>query len=75
MSGTSSNHNLVHRHRKFCFPRELFFHSFHNVVGHKWLAIVLANVTVGHKAGFAAEVASKLTRVIVLDEDGVPRSF
>src|SRR5580692_2216058 len=70
---TSLNHDLVHWNREFCFPGELFFHCFYNVVRHERLSIVLANVTPGHKTGFAAEVPSKLAGVIVLDDDGVPR--
>src|SRR6266852_4242577 len=70
---TSSNHDLVHGDREFRFPRELFFHCFHNVVWHERLAIVFADVAVWHKAGFAAEITGKLPGVVVLDDDGVPR--
>src|SRR5229473_759847 len=71
---SSSDHNLVHGNRKFRVPGELFLHGVDNVVRHKGFAVVLANVPAGHKAGFAAQVARKLPAVVVLHDDGVPRT-
>jgi len=54
---------------------QLFLHRFDNVVGHKWFPIVLADVAVRHKTGLTAQVAGKLSAVIVLDDDGVASAF
>src|SRR5882724_12001149 len=72
---SSSDHNLVHGNGEFRLPGELLLHGFDNVVRHEGFAVVLANVAVRHKAGFAAQVARKLAAVIVLHDDGVPRVF
>src|SRR5260370_3395287 len=74
-----SDHNLVHGHGQLCLPhqlrlpRQLFLHCFHNVVRHEGFAVVLANVAVWHKAGFASQVARKLAAVVVLHDDGLAR--
>src|SRR6266700_5443830 len=75
MCVSSSDRNLVHRNGEFRLPGELFLHRLHNVVRHEWFAVVLANVAVRHKTGFAAQVARKLPAVIILHDDGVPRVF
>ena len=53
---------------------QLFFDRFHDVVRHKGLAVVLADVAVGDEAGFAAQVAGELAAEVVLDDDGVLRA-
>src|SRR5258707_341406 len=68
-----SDHNLVHRNGEFYVAGELLLHCLHDVVRHEGFAIVLANVPVRHKAGFAAQVTRKLATVIVFHDDGVPR--
>jgi hypothetical protein len=60
--------------RKLRFPGELFLHRLHNVVRHEGFAVVLANMAVCHKTGFAPQVARKLPTVIVLHDDGVTRA-
>src|SRR5712691_2290055 len=75
MCVSSSDRNLVHGNREFYLPGELLLHGLHNVVRHEGFAVVLADVAVGHEAGFAAEVARKLAAVIILHDDGVPRVF
>src|SRR5579859_2778850 len=63
----------MHRNGKICLPAQLFLHGFHDVVGHEGFAVVLADVPVGNEAGFAAQVAGKLSAVVVLHNDGVAR--
>src|SRR6266478_3804160 len=70
---SSSDHNLVRGNREFCLAGELSLHGFDNVVRHERFAVVLADVPVRHKAGFAAQVARKLAAEIIFDDDGVPR--
>src|SRR6266705_5316987 len=65
MCVSSSDHNFVHGNGELRSPGELFLHGLDNVVGHEGLAIILANVAVWHKAGFAAQVAGKLAAVVV----------
>ena len=67
------DHNLVRGNGKRGAPAQLFFDCFHNVVGHKGFAIVLTDVSVGHKTGFAAQVAGELATEIDFDDDGVSR--
>src|SRR5271169_4664578 len=74
MCVSSSDHNLVHGNGKLRGPRELVLHCVDNVMGHERFAVVLANVPVGHKAGFTAQIARKLAAVVVLDDDGVARA-
>src|SRR5215469_13377468 len=50
-----SNHNFVYRHGKIGLAGELFLDCFHDVMRHEGFTIVLANVTVGDKARFAAQ--------------------
>src|SRR6266481_1338873 len=45
------------------------------MVRHERFAVVLANVAVRHKAGFAAQIAGKLAAIVVLYNDCVPRVF
>src|SRR5229473_7482017 len=45
------------------------------MVRHEGFAVVLADVAVWHKAGFAAQVARKLAAIVVLHDDGVARVF
>ena len=52
---------------------ELFFDRLHNVVRHERLSVVFANVSIGHEAGLASQVACKLATEVVLDDDGVAR--
>src|SRR5207253_3061676 len=52
----SSNHDFVCGHRKCAPTRELLFYSVYDVVRHERFAIVLADVSIGHKAGFAAQI-------------------
>ena len=59
------------RHGQSRLAGELFLHRFDNVVRHERFAVVLANVSVGDEAGFAAQVAGELAAVVVLDDDGV----
>ena len=61
----------MRRYRKSRVAGKLFFDCLDDVVGHKWLAVVLANVAVGNKAGFAAQIAGELAAEVVLDDDGV----
>src|SRR2546426_446653 len=75
MCVSSSDHDFVHGNGELRLPAELFLYGFDNVVRHERLAVVLANVAVGDKAGFAAQVAGKLAAVVVFDDDGVPRAF
>src|SRR6266849_589137 len=70
-----SDRNLVHGNGKFRLPGELFLYCVHDVVWHEGFAVILANVAVWDKAGFAAQVACKLTAVVVLHDDSVPRVF
>ena len=42
---------------------------------HEGFAVVFADVAIGYKAGFAAQVAGELATVVVLDDDGVPGIF
>jgi len=49
--------------------RQNFFHAIDNMMRHKGLAIVLANVTVGDDAGFGAQVARELSAVVILYDD------
>src|SRR5229473_1333666 len=72
---SSSHHNLVHGNGEFRLPGELLLHCLHNVVRHERFAVVLADVAVRHKTGFAAQVAGKLAAEIIFDDDGVPRVF
>src|ERR1700722_17713451 len=54
---TLLDHNLVRGNGKRGASLELFFDCFDKVMRHKGFTIVLADVPVGHKAGFAAQVA------------------
>jgi hypothetical protein len=71
MCFSSSDHNLVHGNGEFRFAGELVFHRISNMMGHERFSVVLANVAVGHKAGFAAQIACELAAVVVFDDDGV----
>jgi hypothetical protein len=51
----------VHRHGQFGFAGQLFLYRLHDVMRHKWLSIVLADVAVGDKARLAAQVARELS--------------
>src|ERR1019366_9231602 len=65
------DHDLVGRDGELGFTCQLLLDGFDDVVREERLAVVLADVSVGHEAGLAAEVARELSAVIVLDDDGV----
>ena len=69
------NHDFVRWYGEISLACKLFFHCFDDMVGQEWLAIILSNVSVGYKAGFAAQIACELTAVVVLDDDCVPRTL
>lgn len=71
----SSHQNLMRGNREFGLAAQLFLHRFDNVVGHKWLSVVLSNMPVSYKAGLTAQVPRKLAAVIVLDDDRVTSIF
>src|SRR5262249_15489623 len=72
---SSSDHDFVLGNRKVRVPGELFFHRFDDVMRHEWFTVIFAYVAVGYKTGFAAQVARKLSTVIVLDDDRVVSVF
>src|SRR6266496_4647047 len=63
--------NLMYRNRKAGLTGQLRFHCFDNVVRHKRLAVVLADVTVGIETGFAPEITGELAALIVLNQDHI----
>src|SRR5439155_25098379 len=63
--------NFMDRDGKTGLAGQLRFHCFDNVVGHKRLAVVLADVTVRIETGFAPEITGELAALIVLDQDHV----
>src|SRR5450631_1875296 len=67
----SSNHDFVGWNRKGSLPGQLFLHRFHNVMRHKWFAIVLANVSIGNEARLTAQIARELAAEVILHDDGV----
>src|SRR5258708_2606387 len=71
----SSNQDFMCRYRQLGFATQLFLYCFDDVVRHKWFPVVLADVSIGHEAGFAPQVAGELAAVVVLDDDRVPRAF
>src|SRR5215475_8508442 len=71
----SSHQDLVLRNRELRLAAQLLLHRLDNVMGHKWFPIVLSDVTVSYETGFTAQVAGKLSAVIVLDDDGMSSIF
>src|ERR1700679_2702067 len=69
----SLHHDLMRGHRKIRLAGKLVLHRFDDVVRHKGLAVILANVPVGNEARFAAQVARELATEVVLDNDGMFR--
>src|SRR5271155_683623 len=61
------DHNFVGGNGKGCAATQLLPYRLYNVVRHKGFAIVFADVSIGHKAGFAAQVAGELATIVVLD--------
>ncbi len=69
------NHDFVGRgNGEIRFASELLPDRFHDVVRQERLAVIFPNVTVRHKAGFAAQITGELAAVVVLDDDRVLRS-
>ena len=68
----SLNHDFMCGNGERGLARELFLYRFDDVMRHEGLPIVFADVSVGDKAGFAAQVAGKLAAEVVLDDDRVP---
>src|SRR6266704_4563134 len=66
------------RDRKAGLASKLRFYCFDNVVRHKRLAVVLADVTVRGETGFASEITSELATLIVLNYNHIlaaPENF
>ena len=59
--------NFMDRNGKTGLASQLLFHCFDNVVGHKRLAVVLADMTVRIETGFASEITGELAALIVLN--------
>src|SRR4051794_8932500 len=70
---SSLYHDLVDRHVRFRRPGQHCLDTLHDVVGHERLAVVLADVTVGHDARLGAQVSCELSAVVVLDDDRLLR--
>src|SRR6185437_5934161 len=69
------DHDLMRRHRQRRRTRKLFAHRFRDVVRHKGLAIVLADMAVGDITRLRAQVARKLPAEVVLHNDGLLRAL
>ena len=54
--------------RNFLFASELLLHCVDDVVRHERFAVVFADVTVRGEPGFGAQIARKLSGVIVLND-------
>src|SRR5215469_13687168 len=67
----SSHQHFMLRNREFGLATQLFFDCVDNMVGHEGLTIVLADMPVGDKTGFTAQVARELPAEIVLNDDRV----
>src|SRR6476660_5559241 len=63
--------NFMNRNRKAGLAGQLRFHCFDNVVWHERFTVVLANVTVRGKTGFAPEITGELAALIVLNHDDI----
>src|SRR5216684_7864129 len=61
--------------RELGIPGQLLLYCFYDVVRHERFTIVLSDVPVRYEAGFTAQIAGELTAVIVLHDDGVPRTL
>src|SRR5213596_4413108 len=59
------------RDRKAGLASQLRSYCFDNVVWHKRLAVVLADVTVRGETGFAPEITGELATLIVLNQDHI----
>src|SRR5580692_12224346 len=64
-----SNQDFMCRYREPGLAAQLFSHRFDNVVGHERFPIVFSDISVGHEAGFAAQVAGELAAVVILHDD------
>src|SRR5215469_17299057 len=64
-----SHQDLMLWNREPGLAAQLLLHCVDNVVWHKWLAIVLSYVAIRHETGLTAQVAGKLSAVIVFDDD------
>ena len=67
--GAWLDQDFVNGHGQGRLARELLFDRLDQVVRHERLAVILADVAVGVKAGLRAQVTRKLAAVIVLDDD------
>ena len=65
----------MHWNRERGLTAQLFLHRVDDVVGHKWFAIVLPDMAVCYKTGLTAQVAGKLSAVIVFDDDRMASLF
>src|SRR5262249_9060942 len=68
-SPARSDHDFMDWHIFLSRARQNLLNAIDNMMRHKGLAIVLANVTVGDDAGFGAQVPRELSAVVILYDD------
>src|SRR6185369_8346237 len=66
------DHDFVTGNRKGGLAGKLFFNGINNMVRAERFAVIFADVTMRGKAGFGAQIASKLAGVIVFDNNDPP---